>query len=228
MEELPRDYEMLVLDDASTDQTLDVLEPYERVLPLTVIRNEKRGGYGAAIERLIREAVSRATHPRRDLVVTIQADSTEAPEDLPSLIKLIEGGADLVEGCIVSEGETAPANMKWAKSGVRWLLKGAPVFEDIQDPTSSFRAYRVSILKQALAERNGNALLTTDGWAANVELLAAVASHSRRTEKCEIQRRYELRQRESRFQPWHTFRRMWSLRPQIRKLPGAVEATNES
>jgi glycosyltransferase involved in cell wall biosynthesis len=69
MEEFPRDYEILVLDDGSTDETLDVLAPYARVLPLTVIRQDARQGYAAAVERLIRETVGRSTHPRRDVLV---------------------------------------------------------------------------------------------------------------------------------------------------------------
>ena len=57
MSDFPRDYELLVLDDASTDATRDVLAPYARVLPLTVLRNDKRAGYAASLERLIREAI---------------------------------------------------------------------------------------------------------------------------------------------------------------------------
>src|SRR6478752_3608668 len=34
----PREYQLLVLDDGSTDSTAAVLEPYARVLPLTIIR----------------------------------------------------------------------------------------------------------------------------------------------------------------------------------------------
>lgn len=220
MEDLPRDYEILVLDDASTDETLDVLAPYARVLPLTVIRQQERQGYGAALERLIREAVGRATHPRRDVVITLQADFTEAPEDLPSLIKRIEGGADLVEGAIVSEGPDAPRSLVWTRRGVPFLLRGTVWPEGIKDPASGYRAYRVSVLKRALAERNGNPLLTTDGWAANVELLAAVGGHSRRTENLDIERRYEMRQRDSRFRPWETVKHLWQVGRRIRT--GAV------
>jgi hypothetical protein len=84
---------------------------------------------------------------------------------------------------------------------------------------SGFRAYRVSVLKKTLAERNGSPLLKADGWAANVELLMAVSPHSRRTEGLDVQRRYDLRQRASRFRPWSTVVDVWNIARQIRRRP---------
>jgi glycosyltransferase involved in cell wall biosynthesis len=217
MEEFPRDYEILVLDDGSTDSTLDVLAPYARVLPLTVLRQEVRLGYAAALERLIREGVSRATHPRRDILITIQADFTDAPEDIPGLIKRIEGGADVVEAAVVNEGKDVPTALRMARRGIWWVLRNAPIPEGIRDPVSGFRAYRISVLKRTLGDRNGSPLMTTDGWAANVELLVAVGPHSRRTEGMEVQRRYDMRRRPSRFRPWGTLVELWNVARQARR-----------
>jgi glycosyltransferase involved in cell wall biosynthesis len=223
MEEFPRDYEILVLDDGSTDETLDVLAPYARVLPLTVIRQEARRGYGPAIERLIREAVGRTTHPRRDVLVTLQADFTEGPEDIPGLIKRIEGGADIVEAAIISEGTEVPRSLRIARRGMPLILRGAWMPAGVRDPVSGFRAYRMSVLKRTLAECNGTPLLTRDGWAANVELLAAVSPHSRRTEALEVSRRYGMRQRPSRFRPWNTLVELWQVSRQVRRNPAVAQ-----
>ncbi len=228
MEDFPRDYEIFVLDDGSDDSTLDVLAPYARVLPLTVLRQETRKGYAAALERLIREVVGRASHPRRDVLVTMQADFTEAPEDTPALIKRIEGGADVVEGAVISEGSNVPRSLKMARRGIPWILRGAPIPEGARDPVSGFRAYRVSVLKRTLADRNGSPLLTAEGWAANVELLMAVSPHSRRTEGMEIERRYDRRQRASRFKPWSTVLEVWNVSRQLRRSPPAVASADST
>jgi glycosyltransferase involved in cell wall biosynthesis len=227
MGEFPRDYEILVLDDGSTDDTEDVLAPYARVLPLTVLRHEQRQGYAASLERLIREAVDRATHPRRDVVVTLQADFTEAPEDIPALVKRIEGGADVVEATVGVEDDDMPRALRWSRKGLPWLLRRAPLPEGIRDPLSGFRAYRIAVLKKALAERNGSPLLSREGWAANVELLLAVAPYTRRADATETAtRRYDRRQRETRFRPWDTLVDLWDVSRRARRMPPALTSSD--
>lgn len=223
MEDFPRDYEMLVLDDASTDGTQEVLAPYARVLPLTIFRNESRAGYAASLERLIREAVGRASHPRRDVVVTLQADFTEAPEDIPALVKRIEGGADVVEAAITEHHVAVPRLVRWSRRSLPWLFRSSALPEGLKDPLSGFRAYRVAVLKRALAERNGDPLLSAAGWAANVELLMAVAPHARRTEATEVAYRFDRRRRPTRFKPWLTAVDVWNLSRAARRLPRPAE-----
>src|SRR6188508_1174808 len=82
----PREYQILVADDASTDATAEVLEPYLRALPLSLIRNEQQQGYAASVEALFREALSRSDRAKRDFAVTIQADFSVSPAVLPDLV----------------------------------------------------------------------------------------------------------------------------------------------
>ena len=54
-----REYEVLVFDDGSTDATRDTLEPYTKVLPLTILGGPGKVGYAAAMDALLREASAR-------------------------------------------------------------------------------------------------------------------------------------------------------------------------
>jgi hypothetical protein len=54
---------------------------------------------------LLREAVRRSEYPKRDVIVTLQADFSEEPDDLVALIKRMEAGADVAVGIKVSSGE---------------------------------------------------------------------------------------------------------------------------
>lgn len=197
MAEFQRDYQILLLDDASTDSTLEVLEPYARVLPLTVLRHEKRLGYAACLRELLDEAVRRSTYPKRDAAVVLQADFTEDPAEAVTLIKRLEGGADVVTTVARGEGRHPSRAHAWVSrlSGY-FARRGAPA-ENGGDPLLGMRAYRVTTLRRALEDRK--LLLGTDGPLANASLLNAVAPHARRIEEVEVNVRYDRRFRTSRF-----------------------------
>ena len=91
-----REYEIVVYDDGSTDGTRETLEPYSEVIPLTILGGETRIGYGAALEKLVREVSRRTRYARRDALIVMQADFTDQPEHIPELVKRFEGGADIV------------------------------------------------------------------------------------------------------------------------------------
>jgi hypothetical protein len=198
--EFPRDYQLLVADDASTDKTIEVLEPYTRVLPLTVISSRQRQGYAASLEMLLREAVRRSEYPKRDVIVTLQADFSEEPEDVVALIKRMEAGADVAVGIKV---RSVP------ESRVRRLARTLSSFfarrqkwpEGVVTPFDGYRAYRLQAVKRAIEERGDRRLVHYDGWAAHAELLGAVLPHARRVDALEVEDRADRLQRPRRERP---------------------------
>lgn len=211
MAEFRRDYQVLVLDDASTDRTQEVLEPYLRIMPLTVIRHSERQGYARSLERLVREAVRRAPYAKRDCVVTIQADFTDDPEQIPTLVKRIEGGADLATTRTVLP-EDATRGLRWTRRALVQLARRLRRWpREVSDPLSGFRAYRVISLRKVFEEQGQQPLLRGDGWAVNAELLQAVVHHTRRIEELDMPLRLAARQRASRIQPSDAFKQVWAF-----------------
>ncbi|MFV1987442.1 MAG: glycosyltransferase [Gemmatimonadota bacterium] len=194
-----REFHLIVCDDASEDGTPDVLFKYTRVLPMTLLSNESCQGYAATIERIVREADERSGYPKRDALVTMQGDFSDAPECVPEMMRRFEGGADLVA---VTPPAPVSRPQRLTRFGAGVLARGTRVLEEPIDPYGSLRLYRLFVLGRALDEVTGDdPLLRQKGWAANAELLLKVLPHTRRGETIESPPRRVRRYRESRFQP---------------------------
>lgn len=202
MQSLAREYEIIVFNDGSTDGTKDTLASYQEVLPLSVFGGEQRLGYGRALDALVRAVSQRTRYPRRDAMITMQADFTDRPEDVPELVKRFEGGADIV----VAEREVSPA---WPRAA-RTLQRVAPFVTrpfvsvpQVRDPFGTLRAYRITVVRDLVKDAGDAALVASDGWSANVELLVRASRFARRIETVPSSPRYELRPRDTRVRPWH-------------------------
>lgn len=206
MSDFGRDYQILFLDDGSTDRTYEVVQPYTQVLPVEIIRNDSRAGHGPSLEKLLREAVDRCAYPRRDAVVTLQADFTDEPTAIPNMVKRIEGGADLVVAAQPPNGAKVPLAVRCVRRGLTWLERKYEIPAQISDPISGLRAYRVGLLKRTMNETDGEPFIRRDGWAASFELLAAVAPYTQRVEETSSAVRYDRRVRRSRQSVWRAAR----------------------
>jgi glycosyltransferase involved in cell wall biosynthesis len=198
-QEYSREYEVIVYDDASTDETSETLAPYADVIPLTVLRGSRRRGYGHALGVLCKEVARRTRYARRDAMVVMQADFTDQPEALPELMKRFEGGADIV----VAERDTEPmpTPVRRLRRVAPWVIRPFVSMDGVGDPFSGFRAYRISLLREWLKSAGDAPLITTDGWAANVELLVKLRPLARRVEAVAVAPRYDVRPRDSRIRP---------------------------
>jgi hypothetical protein len=166
-----------------------------------VIRSEQRHGYAATLEMLLREAVRRSEYPKRDVVVTLQADFSDEPDDIVPLLKRLEAGADVAIGNKISKSK--PTRMRQlTRSLASFFMRKLKLPEGVATPFDGYRAYRVYSVRRALEERTGKRLVRYDGWAAHAELLRAVLPHARRVDVVDVVDRTDRLQRPRREQPF--------------------------
>ena len=218
--ETSREYQFIVGDDASDDGTAEVLEPYTRALPLTLLRSEQRLGYAATIERLMREALDRSDRHKRDVAVLWPADFTAEPSDLLEMLRKLDSGADLVIGEATVIGETDRGRRLVRRWASRLLGRKVRV-PGVRDVVSGVTAIRLVALRQAFRDRPDRWLIT-EGWAANAELVAWVAGAARQVERVPVSIHEDRRQRPSRIQPWSMVRALWQARSQLVAPPRSV------
>lgn len=141
--------DVLVMDDTSPDGTGEIVEnlmntKYQGRLYLE--RGQKQG-LGRALQRSF-DAALRLNH---EVVLTMDADFSHDPNDIPNLLKGIDDGADVAIGSRYIDGGLIPGNWplqliirtRIATAVARWL---GGVSRDIRELTTNFRAVRRHVL----------------------------------------------------------------------------------
>jgi glycosyltransferase involved in cell wall biosynthesis len=135
-------YEVIVVNDGSTDRTSEILEGRAREdASLRIIHHMRNQGYGAALKTGIRRASGR-------LVAIIDADGTYPYDRLPDLINRAES-ADMVVGSrtgeIVDYSFFRRIPKLFLKSYMQWLAG-----QGIPDMNSGLRVFRKSSAERFL------------------------------------------------------------------------------
>ena len=87
-----KDYEIIVVDDGSTDGTYPILSRLQKgESKLKVIRFKRNFGQTAALAAGLANA-------RGEVIVPMDGDGQNDPEDIPLLLRKLEEGFDLVNG----------------------------------------------------------------------------------------------------------------------------------
>jgi undecaprenyl-phosphate 4-deoxy-4-formamido-L-arabinose transferase len=129
----PRTYELIFVDDGSTDATWERLEAlHEGDARVRAVRFKRNFGQHPAMHAGLVRA-------RGDVVVTMDGDLQNAPEDIPRLVEAVEAGHDVASGCRAgrrdSWGRTLPSRLI---NGMLRRFTGVA----ISDFGCAFNAYR--------------------------------------------------------------------------------------
>ena len=129
-----RPYQLLVVDDGSTD---NIAAAVQAIPTVELLRNATNRGYGGAIKAGIR-------HARYDLIVITDADGTYPNEEIPHLLTLMDNN-DMVVGARTGENVHIPLVRRPAK----WFINTIANYgagSKIPDLNSGLRVFRKSIM----------------------------------------------------------------------------------
>ena len=139
MEDSNLEYEIIVVDDGSTDGTSKILAELEGAI--TVLRHTRNMGYGASLKTGIR-------HSSYDLVVITDADGTYPNDRIPELVGLIDEQA-MVVGARIGKSVKIPLIRRPAKWAINQLANYLSQTK-IPDLNSGLRVMRKEVLMRFL------------------------------------------------------------------------------
>jgi glycosyltransferase involved in cell wall biosynthesis len=134
---VPRDTEIIVVNDGSTDDTPAICASYG----VKVVSHPYSMGNGAAVKSGARAATG-------EVLIFMDADGQHRPEDIPKLLEKMAQGYDMVVGARVGNSHAgahrAVANDLFSRFA-SWM-----VWQKVEDLTSGFRAVKAAKFRKFL------------------------------------------------------------------------------
>lgn len=146
----PQDTEIIVVDDGSTDGTIDLIRELDQQGQVRALFHESNQGKGAAL----RTGIAVATG---DAVVVQDADLEYDPQEYGKLLQPIEDGkADVVFGSRFLGGESHRVLYFWHSVGNRFLTLISNMFSNINltDMETGYKMFRRELIQGITIEES--------------------------------------------------------------------------
>ncbi|MBO4317770.1 MAG: glycosyltransferase family 2 protein [Mailhella sp.] len=152
MAPLPYEWELWLIDDGSTDGSLDAIRSICRVMPQAgFISFARNRGQSAAFGAGFAAATG-------DAVITMDADLQNDPADIPAMIELYEQGFDMVIGWRYDRQDAS--SRKFA-SKIGNAFRNFLTHETVHDTGCSLKIMRASMARQLPMFKGMHRFLTT-------------------------------------------------------------------
>jgi len=164
-------HRFVVVDDGSSDSTIDVLREWQGYVDLEILRHQRNLGLGATIQDALAKAVSISRE--NDVVVTLDADGTHpAGLTFTMLLKIVEG-CDVVIASRYRYGARV-LGLHWHRHLMSvcaaLLFKLLLPIPAVRDYTCGFRAYKAGLLARSFEFWQGK-LVTQQGFQCMPEII---------------------------------------------------------
>ena len=142
--------EIVVVDDGSSDKTIDILKKTIEPLVDKVIYKEKNMGKGAAVRTGFENVTG-------DIVIIQDADLEYDPQEYKRLLQpILEGKADVVYGSRFMGGRPHRVHMFWHQMGNNFLTTLSNMFTNLNltDIETCYKMFKKEVIDSIKIEEN--------------------------------------------------------------------------
>jgi len=164
-------YQVLVVDDGSTDGTYEIAVRAAETGPVIVERHPVNLGLGATVRDGMLAVCEKGGD--RDILVTLDADNTHTPGLIARMVRMIREGHHVVIASRYRPGSRVkgvPFLRKILSRCASILLITLFPIQGVRDYTCGFRAYDLGALKRVVAAE-GPGFFDQDGFQVMVDIL---------------------------------------------------------
>jgi glycosyltransferase involved in cell wall biosynthesis len=138
LRELDRPFELLIVDDGSTDKSPEILDEYLKEIPeLVVYRLDRNWGLSSALDAGFR-------HARGEVVISLDSDLQNDPKDIPLLLEKLDE-ADMVLGWRWLRKDPF---IKRLSSKIANAFRNMFSSEDVHDSTCPLKVFKRPVLER--------------------------------------------------------------------------------
>lgn len=200
-EDIKSPYQILLVDDGSSDRTVDFAKTCKKI---KIIEHVENKGLGEAMKTGINHFLDQSEPG--EVLVAMDADNTHDPELIKEMLPMIQYGYDLVIASRYQKGAKVVG-----LSLFRQLLSiGASLFfrllhpiKNVKDYSCGYRAYsRESLM--SLRAKYGQKIIESQGFSCMVELLLKLKSINAKCDEVPLVLRYDKKLSSSKIQIFKT------------------------
>lgn len=166
-------FELLIVDDGSTDKTPEILFNFKSRPNFFLITHETNRGLGET-ERDGFEFIALKSHPK-DIIIRVEGDDTHDPKYIFEIIKKINEGFDVVNTSRFQPGGGQKGigfYRAFISYGANLFMKILLRVKNVKDFSCGFRGYKARVLKDAIGIFGNNFLqLRGLGFTSTLEII---------------------------------------------------------
>ena len=194
--------QLIVVNDASQDDTKTILQSIQTDIPFCIIENAHNQGKAHSLWSGFEQAIAQ----EMDVVITMDGDGQHRAEDIQSLLENhLQHPDNLVIGVRERNLKTQPVGRFLANRFANFWISWAAGY-GVQDSQSGFRLYPVKLLKKLLPLK-GN----SEGFVFESEVIIEAAWQGHYTSVVSIPTIYHKNRRASHFEPWQDIKKITKM-----------------